>query len=214
MTEAEVVAAVAQQLQDFNAATETRIKKSIPMGVAIFANEYEWEFTSKYVTGVTTAVGSTTGLTHLVVDDDLFKPIVVFDSNRPDIPYKNRKEFAAAQTGTPSDSQPYGYTVIGTTIYLLAPSAGNTVKLIYTKKADNLSLSKVPSNYHPTIVMAVVMWMTPSMINKVNNPAFSVAEERYNRFVSKALGMDLSHKGRPPKIKPNEAMKMMARYHR
>lgn len=212
MTEAQVVAAVAEQLQDFEATTEARIKKAIPMGVAIFANEYEWEFMSKYVSSVSTKVGGTTGKTYLDVNDDMFKPIVVFDNNKSDIPYIDRIDWAETQTGSITDSQPYAYTVIGTKLYLTAPSSGNTVQMIYTIKADNLSLAKVPSNYHPTIVMAVVMWMTPSMNNKATNPAFTVAEKRYNRFVSKALGMDLSHKGRPVKIKPNEAMKLAARY--
>ena len=219
MTEDQVVAAVAEQLQKFDGPTEARIKKAIPMGVAIFANEYEWEFMSKYVSGVATAVGSTTGKTYLVVDDDLFKPIVVFDSNNADIPYIDRKAWARTQTGTPSDSRPYSYTVIGRNLYLTAPSSGNTVNIIYTLKSDNVDLGTVPTNYHPTVVMAVVMWMTPSILtdsngNDVPNPAFGVAEKRYNRFVSKALGMDLSHKGRVLKMTPNKTMLMAARYNR
>jgi hypothetical protein len=218
MNEAQAVAAVQQQIKDWTPTTKDRIEANLPMGLSIFAAEYEWEFLSVYGTA-DTKVGTTTGKTYIDTPADMFKPIVVWTDQHPEVPYINRKDWAAHQVPSSNATEPSEYTVIGTKMYLTKPNVGSTIYLVYTKIADDLSFNTVPAQYHPTIVMAISMWMVPITLqdgqgNELPNPLFDSTERRYNKFVQKAVGMDMSHKGRPRKQEPNDMMKLRNRHSR
>ena len=219
MTKDEAIAAVQAQLNDFSDTMKDRIEAAFPIGASIFVTEYQWEFMDRYTT-TTAALDATSSKYKIASPDGFFKPVVLWISERTEeVEWIDRYEWAQRQSGTQTAGVPQAYTLIGEDMFLDRPHNGETIYIIYTKNGDNVNFDKVPGQYHPAIVMAIAMWLTPSTVddgqgNKLPNPAYNAAERRYYRYVNRAVGMETSNKGRPRRKQPTEAQKIRSSFSR
>ena len=209
MTESEAVKAIQAQLADFQPATEQRVRATIPLGTAMFCAEYQWEFLDKYAS-TTAALDTTTGLHKITKPELFFKPVVLWTDTCPEVEYVNRYEFAKYQSGSPGTVYPHKYTVIGTDMYLVQPSGGETIYIIFTRDGSAWSFANIPGQYHPAIIQATVMYLMPAVLVRPNgdvpNQAFGRARKLYLDAVATALTLEASGKGRPTRQKPNDLM--------
>jgi len=218
MTEAEVIAAVQAQANDFTAPFEDRIRASIPLAVAMFAAEYQWEFLDVYTT-TTTALDATTGKYKITAPTDFFKPVALATDLGGPIEYQNRIDWIEAQRGSSGTETPQRYTVIGTTMFLQTAPDSSTIWIVYTKNSDNITLGDIPGQYHPAIVQGIVLWLMPGVItdaagNSVANPLYDAADVRYRMAVSKAAQLEAQNKGRPRTLDFPPLMKLRSQYDR
>jgi hypothetical protein len=195
-------------MADSAPATVDRVKNVIPLGVAMFCAEYEWEFLSKL--GTATAAADSTGYWKVSPPTDFFKPVVLWTAKVPEICYINRVEFANRQVGASGSETPYEYTVIGESMYLARPSTGDAISLAYTRKSNNIGFADIPGQYHHAVVLATCTHLTPMVLKRpggdVANPAFDQSEQLYDRAVNKAVRMEMTNKGRPGREKPTALM--------
>lgn len=215
MTLDEAVKSISAKLADSAPATVDRIKAVIPLGVAEFCSAYEWEFLSKFTTS-TAALDATTGFHKVTKPSDFFKPIVLWTNESPEVEYIDRYEFASRQAPTGSAISPRAYTVIGEEMYLDTASAGETIYFIYTKRSNGVGFEDVPGQYHPAVILAATMHLTPLVLKTaqgdVANPAYSQSQELFELALQRALSMEAESKGRPRRWKPNSIMRLRGQY--
>jgi hypothetical protein len=217
MTQDELISAVQAQAGDFTAPFKDRIIAALPLGIAIFAAEYQWEFLDIYTTA-TTALDATTGKYKISLPSDFFKPVALSTALGGALEYQNRIEWLEEERVGVGSDPPIHYTVIGTTMFLHNAS-GTPIEIIYTRNADGITLADLPGQYHPAIVQAVVMWLMPAVVedgagHKIPNPLYDAAKARYNESVSKAAGLEAQSKGRPRTLDFSPLQKLRSEFDR
>lgn len=215
MTESQAVKAIQAQLADFQPATEARVRETIPLGTAMFCAEYQWEFMDTSAT-TTAALDAATGFHKIAKPDLFFKPVVLWTDTCPEVRYVNRYEFAEYQSGVSGTVSPHKYTVIGQDMFLVKPSGGETIYIIYTRDATAWNFANVPGQYHPAIIQATVMYLMPTVLVRPNgdvaNPAFGRARSLYFDAVATALTLEAEDKGRPRRLEATQEMKDRTSY--
>ena len=194
MTEAQVIGFVQQHFNDQTNMFRSKIVKTLPMAVGMFACEHQWEFLDKYTT-CTTSTDSTTGKDEIDLPSDIFKPVVLWTEYN-EMRYIDRKAWGDYQRQTLTATRPSQYTIIGSEYFLHKPNDGSTIYMIYTRLTTGMSLADVPAQYHDTVAAALVWRLTPGLVGGMPNAAYGHAEDFYQGRVRVSLSHEANSKAR------------------
>lgn len=204
MTDAELISFVQAHFNDQTSQFRSRVVKTVPIGIGMFASEHQWEFLDKFTT-TTAETDSTASKDKITLPADFWKPIRFYTSNRV-VSYIDRAAWSKKQRASLPSGEPRAYTVIGPDYFLDRASDGSTISVVYTRRSSGMSLSDVPAEFHDAVGAAVIWRLTPGFVQMpegpVPNPAYGHAEDLYGGRVRVALSSENSIKGRTQKWTP------------
>lgn len=169
--------------------------------VELFCSRRQWEFLDKYWE-TETETESTSGKTRIKMPspNSWFKPVALGTGTRR-IEYEDRAKWLDDQRSS-SNRTPHWYTLIGRDYFLShSVSSAETIYTVYTQTAGTFGLEDIPESYHPAIMHAAILLLTPGSTpgpnnRPVPNPAWDRAEMMYNKLCTYAKSQEQSIKAR------------------
>jgi hypothetical protein len=210
VNEQQMVKAVQSHFSDFSAEMENRAQAMIKPAIEMFASRRQWEFLDVYWE-TETEVQSSSGKTRIKMPspNDWFKPVAMGTETGGPISYQDRADWLDAQRSS-ADRTPRKYTLIGRNYYLSGSVASTTtIRTVYTRTAGAYGLEDIADTYHPAIMHAAILLLTPGSTpgpnnRPVPNPAWDRAEAMYNKLCTYAKSQEQSIKGRTRYLKEPE----------